>query len=139
MAVEIDVRYLGDLHCEAAHGPSGSVLVTDAPVDNGGQGAAFSPTDLVATALGTCVLTMLGIVARRQALDLQGTRAQVVKEMTSQPTRRIGCLAVTVTFAAGLALDDDTRTLLERAARACPVKQSLHPDTEIRIEFVYPS
>jgi putative redox protein len=139
MAVEIDVRYVGDLHCEAVHGPSGSLLVTDAPVDNGGQGAAFSPTDLVATALGSCILTMLGLAARRHALDLQGTRVHVTKDMASEPVRRIGRLTATVTLPAGSTFDEGTRALLERTAHTCPVKQSLHPETEIQIEFVYPS
>ncbi len=137
MAVEIDVRYLGELHCEATHGPSRSTLITDAPVDNGGQGAAFSPTDLVATGLGACILTMLGIVARRHSIDLQGARVHVVKEMAASPARRIARLGATVTLP-GAALDADKRALLERTAHTCPVKQSLHPDTAVEIVFVYP-
>jgi putative redox protein len=138
MAVEIDVRYLGELHCEAVHRPSHSTLLTDAPTDNGGKGEAFSPTDLVATGLGTCLLTMVGIVARRRTLDLRGAQVHVVKEMTAAPDRRIGRLTATLTMPAGLALDDESRALLERSARTCPVKQSLHPDTAVEIEFVYP-
>jgi putative redox protein len=135
MAVEIDLTYLGDLHCRATHGPSGSVLTTDAPVDNGGKGELFSPTDLVATGLGTCILTVLGLVARRKGFDLGATRVQVVKEMTSTPVRRIGRLTATVTLAPTLTLGPDERALLERAAHMCPVKQSLHPDVAVEITF----
>ena len=90
MAVEIDVVYTGELHCEATHGPSGSKLTTDAPVDNGGKGAAFSPTDLVGVALGTCLVTIMGIIAKRHDWDLRGTRVHVVKEMAAKPARRVG-------------------------------------------------
>ena len=136
MGVEIDVTYLGDLHCRATHGPSGSVLTTDAPVDNGGKGELFSPTDLVATGLGTCILTVLGLVARRKGFDLGATRVHVVKEMTSTPVRRIGRLHATVTLAPTLTLGPDDRSLLERAAHTCPVKQSLHPDVAVEITFI---
>ena len=90
--VEINVVYEGKLRCKSTHGPSGAVLLTDAPVDNHGQGASFSPTDLVATALGTCMLTVMGIAAERENLDLTGTTVRVVKEMATQPVRRIGKL-----------------------------------------------
>ncbi len=135
MAVELDLTYAGDLHCHATHGPSQSRLTTDAPVDNGGKGAAFSPTDLVATGLGSCVLTMLGLVARRRGLALEGATARVIKEMTSQPVRRIGRLTVTVTLPPAVALSAEERALLEQAARTCPVKQSLHPDVVVDIRF----
>ena len=85
MAVTIDISYLGDLHCEATHGPSGARLETDAPVDNEGRGETFSPTDLAATGLGTCLVTIMGIVAKRHGWDLTGTRVRVVKEMTADP------------------------------------------------------
>src|SRR5262245_63925363 len=100
MAVEIDVVYEGQLRCVATHGPSGTKLTTDAPVDNHGKGESFSPTDLVATALGTCVMTLMGIVAQRNNLDIAGTKVHVVKEMIQQPVRRIGALRVTVTVPA---------------------------------------
>jgi len=137
MSVEIEIGYLGELQCEAQHGPSGSRLVTDAPVDNGGRGAAFSPTDLVATALGTCMLTIMGKVAERHGWDLRGTRVRVVKEMVAAPVRRIGALRTTITVPAGLRLSDDDRRRLEAAAHTCPVKQSLHPDVQLPVEFVY--
>lgn len=139
MAVEIDVVYEGDLHCTATHGPSGQQFGTDAPADNQGKGECFSPTDLVATALAACTLTTMGIVARRNNLDMTGVRAHVVKEMTSQPTRRIGSLKTTISFPAdtGAKLSATDRSKLEAAALHCPVHKSLHPDVDAPIEFVY--
>ena len=137
MAVEIDIVYEGQLRCAATHGPSQAMLATDAPVDNHGKGESFSPTDLVATALGTCVMTIMGIVAERNQIDLAGTRIHVTKEMVQQPIRRIGRLPVTVTIPADKAAKVSTadRTKLETAARHCPVHQSLHPDIDSPIEF----
>lgn len=139
MAVDIDLVYEGQLHCAATHGPSGATLATDAPVDNHGRGESFSPTDLVATALGACVMTIMGIVAERNQIDLTGTRIRVSKEIIQQPVRRIGRLPVTVTIptdkAAKVTAAD--RTKLETAARHCPVHQSLHPDIDSPIEFVW--
>lgn len=139
MAVEIDIVYQGQLRSIATHGPSGTRLTTDAPADNQGKGESFSPTDLVATALGTCVMTMMGIVAERNQLDLAGTKIHVVKEMIQQPVRRIGALRVTVTFPADKAsrLTANDRAKLEAAAHHCPVHKSLHPDIEAPIEFAY--
>ena len=138
MAVEINITYKGGLHCAATHGPSRQTLTTDAPMDNGGKGAAFSPTDLVATALGTCVATVMGLVAQRNSLNLEGLRIQVIKEMTADPVRRIGSLTTRLVFPQGKQLSATDRAKLEAAARACPVKQSLHPDVKTPIEFVYP-
>lgn len=138
MAVEIQVVYEGGLHCAATHGPSAQTLTTDAPVDNGGKGAAFSPTDLVATALGSCMATIMGIVAERHQLKLDGLRIQVLKEMVSDPVRRIGALKTRLVLPAGLKLSAADRAKLEAAAKACPVKQSLHPDVRTPMEFVYP-
>jgi len=137
MGVEIDIVYQGNLHCQATHGPSGSTLVTDAPVDNGGKGEVFSPTDLVATALGSCLLTIMGLVAKRNGLNVDGVSAHVTKEMAAAPVRRIGKLlcVVTVPNSAGISAED--RTKLEKGALACPVAQSLHPDTQVQIEFRY--
>jgi putative redox protein len=137
MSVTIEIAYLGDLHCEAVHGPSGQRFTTDAPVDNGGKGEAFSPTDLVATALGTCLTTVMGIVATRHQLDLSDTRVQVIKEMTSVPLRRIGALTATITFPHGARLSTSDRALLERTAELCPVRQSLHPDVHVTMRFEY--
>jgi putative redox protein len=135
VAVTIDVEYLGDLHCEAVHGPSDGRLITDAPVDNGGKGEAFSPTDLAATALGACLVTIMGIAAKRHGWDLSGTRVRVVKEMTSVPMRRIGSLTATIAVPAGRVTDPADRLLLERAADSCPVRQSLHPDVNVTMLF----
>ena len=138
MAVEINITYDGGLICTAIHGPSRSTLTTDAPVDNGGTGAAFSPTDLVATALGTCMATVMGLVAKRSGLNIDGLQVQVIKEMTAAPVRRIGSLKTRLVFPQGKALSAADRAQLEAAAKACPVKQSLHPDVKLPMEFVYP-
>ena len=129
--VRIEIQYQGDLHTRVIHGPSGSELTTDAPVDNGGNGAAFSPTDLVGAALGSCMVTVMGLFAKRHALDLNGTRVEVQKEMVQQPVRRIGKLQVNIHLP--LAEDHPLRTGLEKAALTCPVHQSLHPDVELPV------
>ncbi len=134
--VDIYATYTGGLRCEAKHGPSGSVLLTDAPVDNMGKGEAFSPTDLVGTALGTCILTTMAIVAERNGIVFGEARVHVIKEMTSTPPRRIARLPVRLEMPAGLSTE--ARSKLEHAAHACPVHQSLHPEVEVPIEFVYP-
>jgi putative redox protein len=138
MAVEINIAYEGGLHCAATHGPSRNALTTDAPVDNGGKGAAFSPTDLVATALGTCMATIMGLVAQRNNLNIDGLQIQVIKEMTADPVRRIGSLKTRLVFPRGKPLSVTDRAKMEAAANACPVKQSLHPDLKLPMEFVYP-
>jgi putative redox protein len=138
MSVEINILYEGGLHCTATHGPSAQTLNTDAPVDNGGKGASFSPTDLVATALGTCMATIMGLVAQRNSLNIDGLQVQVVKEMTADPVRRIGALRTRLVFPRGKSLSAPQRAKLEAAAKACPVKQSLHPDVQTPVEFVYP-
>jgi putative redox protein len=138
MAVEINIAYEGGLHCTATHGPSKNVLTTDAPADNGGKGAAFSPTDLVATALGTCMATIMALVAQRNNLNIDGLQIQVMKEMTSTPVRRIGSLNTRLVFPPDKPLSPADRAKLEAGAKACPVKQSLHPDVATPIEFVYP-
>ncbi|MGO8929136.1 MAG: OsmC family protein [Limisphaerales bacterium] len=138
MAVEINIAYEGGLHCSAVHGPSRQTLSTDAPVDNGGKGAAFSPTDLVATAMGTCMVTIMGLVAQRNNLNIDGLQVQVLKEMTADPVRRIGALKTRLVFPRGKLLAAADRAKLEAAAKTCPVKQSLHPDVKTPVEFVYP-
>lgn len=138
MAVEIDITYEGGLHCAAIHEPSKQTLTTDAPVDNGGKGAAFSPTDLVATALGACMVTIMGLVAQRNNLNIDGLQVQVLKEMTADPVRRIGSLKTRLVFPRGKLLSVADRAKFEAAAKACPVKQSLHPDLKTPMEFVYP-
>ena len=115
--------YEGELHCSSVHGPSARELPTDAPLDNQGRGEAFSPTDLVATALSTCILTILGITAERHGIDLVGSTARVEKTMTHQPPRRIERLEVWVTLPP--ALEPEQRRLLQRSGESCPVKLSL--------------
>ena len=140
MAVDIDIVYTGGLHCEATHRPSGSKLVTDAPLDNGGKGEAFSPTDLCATSLGSCLVTTMALVATRHGIELAGTTVHVVKEMVADPRRRIASLPTTVTFPRELAtLPAEKRALLEATARACPVTQSLGPNVEVPMTFVWPA
>jgi len=131
--VEISVVYEGKLRCRSTHGPSGVELITDAPKDNMGEGASFSPTDLVATALGTCMLTIMGIVAQREELDLTGTKIRVNKEMATAPVRRIGRLDVE--FTVPVATTEVQRQKLIKAAETCPVHKSLHPDVEIAVKF----
>ena len=137
MAVDIDIVYTGDLHCEATHRPSGTKLVTDAPVDNGGKGDAFSPTDLCATSLGACLVTTMALVAQRHGIELAGTTVHVVKEMIADPRRRIGALRTTITFPAGLSVSAGDRALLEATARACPVEKSLGEGVEVPMEFCW--
>ena len=131
--VEIHVAYQGELRCAATHMPSGTVMVTDAPVDNQGKGESFSPTDLVATALGTCMLTIMGIAAQKMGIDLRGSTVVVHKAMVVKPSRRIGTLKVVITVP--LALEEGQKQMLIDAAMTCPVHQSLHPEISTPIEF----
>lgn len=132
MSVRIDCEYLGDLRLRATHVPSGTVLLTDAPVDNQGKGESFSPTDLAATALATCMGTIMAIQARTLGIELKGMRLSVEKHMSAQPPRRVARLLLHVEMPAGVPAD--ARVRLERAAAACPVHHSLHPEivTEVR-------
>ena len=131
--VQIDVVYQGHLRTQATHGPSRTTVVTDAPVDNHGRGESFSPTDLVATALGSCMLTIMGIVAERHGWDLRGTRVSVEKHMVSQPVRRIGKLEVVIRVPGEF--EPAARAALEKAALTCPVHQSLDHAIEIPLRF----
>jgi putative redox protein len=135
--VTITATYEGDLRCTARHGPSGNTVFTDAPVDNHGKGESFSPTDLVATALATCTMSIMGIVAKREGIDLRGMHVRVDKVMVNEPVRRIARLPVKITVPAKLT--PEQRRKLEASARACPVHKSLHPDIDAPIEFEYPS
>lgn len=139
MSVRIESVYQGELRCRAVHGPSQTTLLTDAPVDNHGKGESFSPTDLVAAALGTCMMTIMGILAERHKLDIVGTKVEVIKEMIQEPIRRIGKLQVTISVPAEKAerLSTADRQRLEAAAMHCPVHQSLHPDVQLPVSFRY--
>ena len=129
------VTYLGNLRTSATHLASGSTFITDAPVDNEGKGEAFSPTDTVATALASCLMTIMGIKARDLNIDLTGTRAEVTKVMGTNP-RRIVEIHIRVSFAQRF--DSKTQTLLERVARTCPVAYTLHPDLNQQLHFIWP-
>ncbi len=131
--VKIEIRYEGELRCKATHTPSRATLSTDAPLDNQGRGESFSPTDLVATALGTCMLTLMGIAARKHDWDLRGATVEVEKAMVQQPVRRIGSLTVVIRVPGQF--DERARKLLEHAALTCPVHHSLHPDVALPVRF----
>lgn len=135
MGVVIEAVYTGELLCEAVHAPSGETLVTEAPVDNGGQGRHFSPTDLVAAAFGTCALTIMGLFAQREGLALAGTKVRVEKTMTAAPPRRIARLDVVFTFPPALQPTPAQREKLAACIHACPVKHSLHPDTAVAVRY----
>jgi putative redox protein len=130
------VTYLGGLRTEAQHLASQEIIITDAPKDNQGKGEAFSPTDLVATALASCMITIMGIKARDLGIDLTGTQAEITKIMGTEP-RRISTLQIQLTF--NSSFDSKTQTLLERAALTCPVAHSLHPDIRQEVLFIWPS
>lgn len=129
----IEISYSGDLHCEAVHGPSNSTIQTDAPKDNQGKGEAFSPTDLLATSLATCILTTMAILARRIEVDMSGATAKVDKVMSTEGPRRVAALPITITMPTGIS--DIDRAKLEQAASTCPVAKSLHPDVQKTITF----
>jgi len=131
--VETTISYEGSLRCIAEHMPSGTRLTTDAPKDNQGKGESFSPTDLLAAALGSCMMTIMGIAARNHQIDLSGATVSVKKEMISQPFRRIGTL--TVHFKIPATLTAEQKRMLEHAAHTCPVHKSLHPDVQIPVTF----
>lgn len=131
--VHIGIRYEGGLRCHAVHGPSGQQLSTDAPVDNQGRGESFSPTDLVATALGTCMATIMGIVADRHQWDIAGTTVDVAKDMTSEGPRRIRRLDVSIHVPTQLG--EEAHSALEKAAHTCPVRLSILPAIEVPVMF----
>ena len=128
------IIYEGNLRTVATHLQSGTVIETDAPTDNKGKGERFSPTDLVATALGNCMLTIMGIKARDMGLDFEGTTVDVTKIMASEP-RRIGGVKIMFHFTERLKVDEKQRTILERAAMTCPVIESLNKGIEKDINF----
>ena len=119
----ISCHYSGSLGCSAVHGPSGATLQTDAPADNHGQGGAFSPTDLIATSLATCLLTIMGLVAERHGWRMEGASARVEKTMSQELPRRIAALEVWLVLPASL--EAGARATLQRAAEGCPVKATL--------------
>jgi uncharacterized OsmC-like protein len=126
------ITYLGDLRTSSIHLQSGTEIITDAPIDNHGKGEAFSPTDMVANSLGTCMMTVMGIKANDMNVDLSGTTIEITKIMQSEP-RKISKIIVVLNMA--IATDEKTKTILERTGMNCPVLLSLHPDVEKDITF----
>lgn len=129
------IVYLGELRTEAVHALSGNKLTTDAPPDNQGKGEFFSPTDLLATSLGTCMLTIMGISARTHGFNIDGTRVSVTKVMGSNP-RRVVEIVVELTFPHN-SYSPKERKLLELSAKECPVANSLHPDLKQTVKFEF--
>ena len=129
------VQYLGELRTEATHLLSGEKIITDAPPDNQGRGEAFSPTDLCATALASCMITIMGISARNHEIDMDGTRAEITKIMEANP-RRIGAIEIKVIMPEKKYSEREQK-LLETAGRTCPVALSLGAGVEQRIHFVW--
>ena len=128
MATKFSGKYLDGLRVEAIHDESTAIIVSDAPLDNGGKGRGFSPTDMVAASLGMCAMTNMGLYAQNHGLDLKGATMKIVKTMSSEPPRRISKIEVVFSMPKGI-LEKD-RLGLERTARACPVHQSLHAEVE---------
>lgn len=134
MSVVITGNYIGQKKVELTHEPSGSVMITEAPRDNGGEGKSFSPTDLVAAAFGSCVMTTIAIVAERGGLSVAGMRMRIEKIMNPDP-RQIAELPLVVHLPANLEIYD--RQKLERAALSCPVHKSMGHEVRMPIQFVY--
>ncbi len=128
------IVYDGNLRTIATHLQSGTIIETDAPLDNQGKAARFSPSDLVATSLGSCMLTIMGIKARDMNIDLVDTKIEVEKIMKSEP-RRIGGINLTFTFPTALQLTEKEQTILQRAAHTCPVIYSIHPEIVVNVVF----
>ena len=129
------VTYLGNLRTESVHIPTNEKIVTDAPTDNNGKGEAFSPTDLVASSLSSCILTVIGIVSKKIKYDLTNTKSSVKKIMGDKP-RRIVEIEVKIKFSQST--DSKTKSIIEKSALNCPVAKSLHPDIKQNISFIWP-
>lgn len=133
---KIKTVYLGSLRTEAEHLQSGNKLTTDAPLDNNGKGEFFSPTDLLATSLGSCMLTIMGISAKSYGFSLEGTTIETEKVMGTEP-RRVVEIKLDITFPAGNNYTDQQKRVLESSAKTCPVANSVHPDIKKTINFHY--
>lgn len=131
---QMHTKYLGQLRTEGKHLKSGNVLLTDPPLDNHGKGEAYSPTDLVAAALSACMMTIMGIVANREQINIEGLESNVVKVMAEHP-RRITEIKIEMFMPSSINLSDKNKELLKRAALTCPVAMSLHPDLKQTISF----
>jgi len=130
------VIYKGALRTEMLHLQSGSIIENDAPVDNFGLGAKFSPTDMVATALGSCMLTTVAIKTNSMGLNIEGSTVEITKIMKTEP-RRIGGIKALVKMKTDIEITAQQKEILERVGRTCPVERSLHPDMELDIEFIW--
>lgn len=130
----IKTEYLGELRTRATHVRSGNAMVTDAPLDNQGKGEAFSPSDLLVTALASCMITIMGIAAREHNINLDGVKAETLKIMSANP-RKVSRVEIVIDFPNGQSYTDKERLILEKAARTCPVIESLHPDMEKELKF----
>lgn len=135
MAVAISGKYIGNLKLELAHGPSGTVIRTAAPVDNNGDGSSFSPTDLVSAGLGACMVTIIAMVAERDGIDCSELSFSLEKHMTKTLPRRIDAIPVRIHMPKGLS--NEQKAKLERAALTCPVHHSLLPEIQKEVIFVY--
>lgn len=131
------ITYLGDLRTEAVHLKSSNTIITDAPVDNKGKGEAFSPSDLVATALGSCMLTIMGIASNEHGMNMDGTEVFITKHMAASP-RKISAIDVRLVLPAGEKYSHKEKVILEKAAVTCPVYLSLHADIEKNVTFEWP-
>lgn len=131
------IVYLGDLRTQATHLQSNEAIITDAPVDNNGKGEAFSPTDLAATSLGSCAMTIMGIMAKREGVDFAGSEVEVTKIMSSEAPRRIAKVIVDFTMKTPEALTEEIKAKYVRAAHTCPVTLSLHPAIEQVFNFTW--
>ncbi|MFY7908116.1 MAG: OsmC family protein [Emticicia sp.] len=129
------IVYLGDLRTQATHLQSDESIITDAPVDNNGKGEAFSPTDLAATSLGSCAMTIMGIMAKREGIDFTGSEIAITKIMSAEPPRKIAKVIVDFTMKTPEALTEEVQAKYVRAAHTCPVSLSLHPDVEQVFNF----
>lgn len=132
----IETIYVGELRTEATHLLSGTKIITDAPPDNQGKGEHFSPTDLVAAALGSCMVTIMGIAARTHNFNLDGTRLVITKIMSKEPPRKIAEIVIDLTFP--FDYSDKVKKIIEHTVKNCPVALSLHPDLKQTVELHYP-
>ncbi|BBI16970.1 OsmC family protein [Neochlamydia sp. S13] len=133
--VKVTVLYTGELHCQVIREDPRAILETDAPLDSGGTGVSFSPTDLMASALATCIATTLALYAQRKNWDVTGMRLEVEKSMTTQPIRRIGNIVIKIQIPQDFSLEQ--KQALERIAASCPVHHSLHPEVKVELIFCW--
>lgn len=137
MSVEMEIQYLGQLQCQALHSPSQTVITTEAPKDNGGLGRSFSPTDLMASSLGACMLTIMALSAKKEGISIDGTKIKLTKEMASKPVRKIASIKVKMSVPNSQHFTAKQKELLEYAARNCPVQKSIEPSIHVPLEIEF--